>query len=80
MKSMCCIKEGVMAKFSLLTIFLILLFCSPVNSDALLLPDTGQTKCYQGVGPYGEIPCGVTGQNGEFNIKPMSYPTRLTYL
>jgi len=37
------------------------------------LPDTGQTKCYQGVSPYAEIPCEGTGQDGEYNINSLSY-------
>lgn len=38
-----------------------------------MLPDTGQTKCYQGVIPYAEIPCAGTGQDGAYNINPMSF-------
>jgi Zn-dependent metalloprotease len=37
------------------------------------LPDTGQTKCYRDVSPYDEIPCAGTGQDGEYNINPMSF-------
>jgi hypothetical protein len=44
----------------------------PLNSfsHAFKLPDTGQTKCY---GSSGEIPCAGTGQDGVFNINPLSY-------
>jgi hypothetical protein len=37
------------------------------------LPDTGQTKCYQAVSPYAEIPCAGTGQDGAYSINPMSF-------
>jgi len=40
---------------------------------AFKLPDTGQTKCYQGVNPYAEISCEGTGQDGEYTINPLSY-------
>jgi hypothetical protein len=43
------------------------------NVFAFKLPDSGQTKCYQGVDPYGEIECANTGQDGEYAINPMSY-------
>ena len=52
-----------------LSVFLI----SPLVSEAFKLPDTGQTTCYQGVGPYAEIPCGDSEQDGEYNINPMSF-------
>ncbi|MBI5102843.1 MAG: DUF1566 domain-containing protein [Nitrospirae bacterium] len=42
-------------------------------ADAFELPDTGQTKCYQSGSPYGEIPCANTGQDGAYNINPMSF-------
>jgi hypothetical protein len=42
-------------------------------ANAFNLPDTGQSKCYQGVSPYAEIPCTGTGQDGEYTINPMSY-------
>jgi len=35
------------------------------------LPDTGQTKCYNTAGT--EISCAGTGQDGAYNINPMSY-------
>ena len=57
-----------------------LLFCGTavilsLSKDALAfqLPDTGQMKCYQGVSPYAEIPCAGTGQDGAYDINPMSY-------
>jgi hypothetical protein len=37
------------------------------------VPDTGQTKCYQSVSPYGEISCAGTGQDGAYDINPMSF-------
>jgi hypothetical protein len=40
---------------------------------AFMLPDTGQTKCYQAVSPYAEVTCAGTGQDGEYDINPMSY-------
>jgi len=43
------------------------------SAGAFKLPDTGQTKCYQGVSPYAEIPCAGTGQDGAYNINSMSY-------
>ncbi len=51
----------------------LLLFCSAALSEAFKLPDTGQTKCYQVVSPYAEIHCAGTGQDGAYNINPMSY-------
>lgn len=53
---------------------LALLFCcTAALSEAFQLPDTGQTKCYQGVSPYAEIPCAGTGQDGAYDINPMSF-------
>ncbi|NWF76199.1 MAG: DUF1566 domain-containing protein [Nitrospirae bacterium] len=49
----------------------LLLCCSAVKSEAFKLPDTGQTKCYDTAG--NEISCAGTGQDGEYNINPMSY-------
>lgn len=46
---------------------------SGMNAYAFNLPDTGQTKCYQAANPYAEIPCTGTGQDGEYNINPMSF-------
>lgn len=37
------------------------------------LPDSGQTKCYQAVDPYAEIPCEGTGQDGAYSINTLSY-------
>ena len=62
-------KGGVRGLLFLCTIVL-LLFGSAVTSEAFKLPDTGQTKCYQGVSPYDEIP---SGQDGAYNINPLSY-------
>ncbi|MBI5675734.1 MAG: DUF1566 domain-containing protein [Nitrospirae bacterium] len=56
----------------------LLLFCTVVlllsgTANAFNLPDTGQTKCYQSVSPFAEIPCAGTGQDGAYNINPMSF-------
>jgi hypothetical protein len=53
--------------------FALLLFSTVALSDAFNLPDTGQTKCYRGVSPYDEISCAGTGQDGDYNINPMSF-------
>ncbi len=45
----------------------------PCVASAFKLPDSGQTKCYQAVEPYAEIPCAGTGQDGEYSINPKSY-------
>lgn len=50
-----------------------LLACGTFASGAYRLPDTGETKCYQGSSPYAEISCAGTGQDGEYDINPMSY-------
>jgi len=51
----------------------LLMVCFSVSAYAFALPDTGQTKCYQGVSPYAEIPCAGTGQDGAYNINPVNY-------
>lgn len=49
-----------------------LLLCgSAALSYAFTLPDTGQTKCYDSSGT--EITCTGTGQDGAYNINPMSF-------
>ena len=55
-----------------LSFVLVAVFFVPA-AFAFKLPDTGQTRCYQGVSPYAEIPCDGTGQDGEYSINPMSY-------
>ena len=57
------------------TLFMFTLLTSPftLQSHAFQLPDTGQTKCYQAVSPYAEIPCAGTGQDGAYSINPMSF-------
>jgi hypothetical protein len=56
------------------SIALLILFFTPnIVTAAFKLPDTGQTKCYQTVSPYAEIPCAGTGQDGAYSINPMSY-------
>jgi hypothetical protein len=56
-------------------VFLSLLILSLIASTtfAFNLPDTGQTKCYRDVDTYDEIPCAGTGQDGDYNINPMSF-------
>ena len=59
-------------------LFMLLLFTLHTSlftlaSHAFQLPDTGQTKCYQAVSPYAEIPCAGTGQDGAYSINPKSY-------
>ncbi len=56
------------------SIALLILFFTPnIVTAAFKIPDSGQTKCYQAVSPYSEIPCTGTGQDGAYNINPMSY-------
>jgi hypothetical protein len=61
--------------FKKIVTFTLLLLCiiPSIASAAFKLPDTGQTKCYQTVDPYAEIPCAGTGQDGAYSINPMSY-------
>ncbi len=60
--------------FCAVTLLLCLVMVSLSNhAYAFNLPDTGQTKCYRGVSPYAEIPCAGTGQDGAYNINPMSF-------
>jgi RHS repeat-associated protein len=51
----------------------LLMACFSTSAFAFKLPDTGQTKCYQGVSPFAEIPCGGTGQDGAYNTNPMRF-------
>jgi hypothetical protein len=55
--------------------FTLLLLCiiTGTASADFKLPDTGQTKCYQTIDPYGELSCNGTGQDGAYSINPMSY-------
>ena len=68
--------QVVRASFLMGAVVLMIFLFSPAFSHAFKLPDTGQTKCYRGVSPYAEIPCSGTGQDGEYNINPMSYTDR----
>lgn len=62
------------SKLITLTIFTyVLLLPVFLSAETFKLPDTGQTKCYQGVSPWAEIPCTETGQDGAYNINPLSY-------
>jgi pimeloyl-ACP methyl ester carboxylesterase len=45
--------------------------CFPGISFSFALPDTGQTLCYDSDGNV--IDCAGTGQDGEYNINPLSY-------
>ena len=49
----------------------VMLFISINQASAFVLPDTGQTKCYDSAGIV--IDCAGTGQDGAYNINPMSY-------
>jgi hypothetical protein len=65
-----------MSKTRLITLIIVVfLLFLPVLLFAVTfkLPDTGQTKCYQAEEPWAEIPCAGTGQDGEYNINPLSY-------
>jgi len=48
-----------------------MLCCLPPDASAFILPDTGQTTCYETAGNV--ISCASTGQDGEYNINLMSY-------
>ena len=52
---------------------LLVLISALGTASAYQLPDSGQTKCYDAISPYAEIPCAGTGQDGEYNINPLSY-------
>lgn len=62
-----------MRLFLILAVQVCLVVWSFGSAGAYFLPDTGQTKCYQSASPWAEIPCADTGQDGEYNINPMSY-------
>jgi len=60
-----------LARFAIfLNIFVVLLI--PERVFAFRHPDTGQTKCYQDNSNV-EMLCDNTGQDGAYNINPMSY-------
>lgn len=42
----------------------ILTTCSPI--ELLILPQTGQRKCYSHADPFSEVPCSETGQDGDW--------------
>ena len=73
-----------MKQFFISALFAILFHCPLFidNCYAYLLPDSGQTLCYQVVdcAPdsgqticYGTVDCVGTGQDGAYNINPMSF-------
>jgi len=66
-------RGGVKAVLLLPLVYCLLLFSAVALSYAFNQPDTGQTKCYRGVSPYDEITCAGTGQDGAYNINPMSF-------
>jgi Protein of unknown function (DUF1566) len=59
--------------FPVFTLFISLFTLQSSQAATFKLPDTGQTKCYQAVSPYAEIPCAGTGQDGAYSINPMSF-------
>jgi hypothetical protein len=61
--------------FKKIVTFAHLLLCiiPSVASATFKLPDAGQSKCYQAVPPYGEIPCAGSGQDGASGINPIAY-------
>jgi hypothetical protein len=70
------IKKSNISRNLLLLFFcanVLLFFGTAVTAAAFKLPDTGQTKCYQGDSPFAEIPCAGTGQDGAYSINPLSY-------
>ncbi len=52
-------------------VFIAVMSFTSKDSFAFALPDTGQTLCYDTAGAV--IDCAGTGQDGEYNINPMSY-------
>jgi Protein of unknown function (DUF1566) len=54
-----------------ISINLILVLVSSAVAGTFKLPDTGQTTCYDDSGNV--VDCAGTGQDGEYNINPMSY-------
>lgn len=58
-------------RIALLPMPLILAAALPPTTGAFLLPDTGQTLCYDASGST--IPCAGTGQDGAYTINPPSY-------
>ncbi|MFZ2198777.1 MAG: DUF1566 domain-containing protein [Thermodesulfovibrionales bacterium] len=56
---------------SAFSITILLAFAVTRPAHAFLLPDTGQTKCYDVAGA--ETVCAETGQNGAYTINLMSY-------
>jgi hypothetical protein len=64
-----------MMKVTKTWVFIVLLLIPAINIHAWLIPDTGQTKCYN---QTVEIPCPTPGnpfygQDGNFTINPPSY-------
>lgn len=70
---MCKKTQFLTAVFVALLLFSAVILSLPKAAFAFQLPDTGQTKCYRDVSPYDEISCAGTGQDGEYNINPMSF-------
>jgi hypothetical protein len=59
-------------KISILMLSLLITLSLTGFAAAFKLPDTGQTKCYDSAAGT-EISCAGTGQDGAYNINPMSY-------
>ncbi len=73
-----CRNDSIKGIYGSMTMHLTLLLCLVMvslsnHAYAFQLPDTGQTKCYRAISPYDEIPCAGTGQDGEYDINPMSF-------
>ena len=58
---------------AVLTMLMILVSAYFFDAGAVLLPQTGQTKCYKGAFPWKEISCTGTGQDGEYR-KGLAWP------
>jgi hypothetical protein len=57
----------------ILLLLILYSFTATAHAATFNLPDSGQTKCYQAISPYAEIPCVGTGQDGAYSINPMSF-------
>jgi hypothetical protein len=67
-----------MNKFGLILLFAyIRMITMCATAQAYTLPDTGQTSCYGTVSPWAETDCEGTGQDGNYDINPMSYTSNV---
>ena len=67
--------KGFSLAFTMLSVLIILIFTNQVKAENYILPDTGQTKCYDDTG---QIICPQPGepfygQDGSYSINPPSY-------